>query len=52
MVSEGAESGRESISSEEEAEVVVEEGERREGSSEREEDGSKGADILEVWGGV
>lgn len=50
MVSEGAESGRESISSEEEE--VVGEGERREGSSEWEEEGSKGADILEMWDGV
>jgi len=45
MVSEGAESGRESISSEEEEEVVGE-GERREGSLWREEEGSDGADIL------
>lgn len=51
MVSEGAESGRKSISSEEEEEVVGE-GERREGSSEWEEEGSKGADILEMWDGV
>ncbi len=50
MVSEGAESGRESISSAEEE--VVGEGERREGSSEWEEEGSKGADILEMWDGV
>lgn len=48
MVSEGAESGRESISEEEEEEeeVVVGKGERRAGSSEREEKGSEGEDIL------